>query len=481
VQIHRPTFCRQGIASEQDIHRIILGCICLGVVSFSLTAVLLLFYPYAANYGETPLLNQALHINAGHNIYKSSLQIPPYSITNYTPLYPLLIGVVHRLSHLPLFVTGRSLSILASITSSLMIGFITCRWYHSATAGYLAVALFLGHPYVGLWSGLVRVDTTALAFSLTGLWIVSTRWRSPSWLALATICLLAAVFTRQTYLLAAPFASTVWLYHNDRRRGIAFAAIFVLLGLAVYLVLNFVTQGGFYQNIVIANVNRFDLERTWNMSLLFFLTAPVLPILTIIGIRKTVERPIEPFFTWGLLPYAGGALLTALTVGKIGSDINYFLELIAGSVIWAAGLFSQKPGRTTVVLLVFHSIWTMAFSGVVFHAPLVKMWKSKPEIDALARQVQQAARAGPVLADDRLDLVVLANQDIVYQPFEYTQLYEAGKWDPTVFIDEISNRIFPMILINPAYYLERWPPPVYEAIQSHYTCQQHSGLLVCLP
>ena len=54
-------------------------------------------------------------------------------------------------------------------------------------------------------------------------------------------------------------------------------------------------------------------------------------------------------------------------------------------------------------------------------------------MDALARQVQAAVIKGPVLADDRLDLVVLAGQAIYYQPFEYTQMYTAGIWDITSF------------------------------------------------
>ena len=462
-------------------HLIIMGSIFLCGVSFVLTTTLLLFYPYSVNYGEAPLVDQALNLTTGENIYKQDLQIPPYIIANYTPIYPLLIGEIHRLTSLPLFQSGRAVSILAAITSSLLLGSIAAKLFNSSGAGFIAAALFLGHPYVALWSGLVRVDSMALTFSLAGLWITCFRWRSSSWLVIALLCLLASVFTRQTFLLAAPLACSVWIIHHDWKRGITFLAIFTLLGLTIFLILNTITHGGFYQNIVIANINRYSPERILSMATLLIISGPVLLFMASISIRKAATRPIDPALFWALFPYTAGALLTALTVGKVGSDINYFLELIGASAIWAAGMWAIKPGRLAAYLLILHTVWTVVFSGLLFQAPLVKLWNNIPRMDALARQVQAAVIKGPVLADDRLDLVVLAGQAIYYQPFEYTQMYTAGIWDITSFKEEITNQKFPLILIHPAYRQGRWPAPIYEAIQQNYTCVLQTGMLVCQP
>jgi hypothetical protein len=458
-----------------------MGSILLCILSFVLTTILLLFYPYGVNYGEAPLLDQALHLTTGENIYKPDLQTPPYIIANYTPIYPLLIGEIHRLTSLPLFQSGRAVSIFAAITSSFLLGSIAGKLFNSSMAGFIAAGLFLGHPYVALWSGLVRVDSLALAFSLAGLLITCFRWRSSSWLVLALICLLASVFTRQTYLLAAPLACAVWLLRRDWKRGVTFLAIFALLGFAIFLILNAITHGGFYQNIVIANINRYSLERILSMGTLLIITGPVLLLMASIAIRKAATRPIDPVLFWALLPYTVGALLTALTVGKVGSDINYFLELIGASAIWAAGMWAAKPGRLAACLLILHTVWIVVFSGLLFQAPLVKLWNNIPKTDALARQVQAAVIKGPVLADDRLDLVVLAGQAIYYQPFEYTQMYTAGIWDITAFKEEITSQKFPLILIHPAYRQDRWPAPVYDAIQQNYNCALQTGMLVCQP
>jgi hypothetical protein len=453
----------------------------LCVLSFTLTTLLLLLYPYGANYGEAPLLDQARHLSTGKNIYKPSLQSPPYVIANYPPFYPFFIGRTHRLLHLPLFFTGRMVSILSAITSSVLLGLFARKLFNSTIAGFLAAGLFLGHPYVGLWSGLVRVDSLALALSLAGLRIAYSRWRSNSWLALALICLLASIYTRQTFLLAAPLACVVWLFHNEWKRGLTFAAVLTLLGLSTFLILNTVTHGGFYRHIVISNVNKFSFERIMSMGTLFIIIDPVLLILAVIAMRRVTKPQVDPFMTWGLLPYTIGTLVITLTVGKIGSDINYFLELIGASAIWAGGIWLKKPGRMVSLCILIHTAWVVAFSAILFQVPLVKAWRNIHQVDTLAQQVQAEVNKGPVLADDRLDLVVLASQDIYYQPFEYTQLYDAGEWDITAFTGEITSHKFPLILIGSAYHQERWPLPIYNAILNYYTCKEQPGLLVCQP
>jgi hypothetical protein len=472
---------KHPIKQDGSLHGLIFGCMFLCILSFALTATLLLLYPYGVNYGEAPLISQAQQLISHYNIYKPSLQTPPYVIANYTPIYPLLVGMIHFITHLPLFQSGRALSIFAGLASSVLIGSMTHRLLKSTTAGYISAALFLGHPFVGLWSGLARVDMLALAFSLAGLWIICIHGRSTPWNAAAIVCLLASVYTRQTYLLAAPIASAVWLIHNDRKRGAAFMAMFILIGLAIFLGMNTITHGGFYTHIVTANVNYYSIQRIASMGVLFIFSALILMILSASAIRNSTRTAPDSFVVWGLLPYTVGALLTAITVGKIGSDINYFLELIGVLAIWTAFAWSLKPSKLTTLVLVAHCIWVLGFSLILFQLPIFKAWHRLPEVDSLALKVKAAARLGPVLADDRLDLVVLTGLDIYYQPFEYTQLYNAGIWDIQPFEKAIASHQFPLILIHSSHWQERWPDPIYEAIQRNYSCNQQTETMVCQP
>jgi hypothetical protein len=348
-------------------------------------------------------------------------------------------------------------------------------------AGFLAMGFFLGHPFVGVWSGLVRVDSLALTFSLAALWIVYFYWRSSAWLTLALTCLLLSIYTRQTYLLSAPLACGIWLIHKDRKRGFIFMAILAGFGLLIYLILNTITQGGFFIHIVTANVNHYSFTRTINMGTLLIIAAPVLIVMAIIAVHKASAFSPDPFLTWGLLPYTGGAVLTAVTVGKVGSDINYFLELIAALAIWATSLWTLKPGKLIPTLIISNVIWVVTLNGLLFQSPLVKLWNNIPEVNTQAQEVQAASRNGPVLADDRLDLVLLAGQGIYFQPFEYTQLYNAGIWNASAFENEIASHKFPLILIHLVYQQERWPGRIYDIIQRNYTCTLQTGMLVCQP
>jgi hypothetical protein len=259
-------------------------------------------------------------------------------------------------------------------------------------------------------------------------------------------------------------------------------ASFAFLGLGIFIGLNTATQGGFYNHIVTANVNQYSLGRLASMGALYLLTAPILAIFLFLSIRNIRGNETDPFLTWGLLPFTIGALITAFTVGKIGSDINYFLELISVSAIWAAGVWQKKPASRVVPIQLFiHTIWIVAFSMILFQIPLFRIWNRLPEVDTLAQQVKTAASQGPVLSDDHLDLVVLAGQEIYYQPFEFTQLYNGGIWDIRPFINEIVDHHFPLILIHTSHQEERWPSILFDAIQQNYICTTQTGYLVCRP
>jgi hypothetical protein len=112
--------------------------------------------------------------------------------------------------------------------------------------------------------------------------------------------------------------------------------------LALFLILNGVTRGGFYFNIVTANVNEFGLERLeWNLRQL----RDALPYLLLIGGAALVIAPAARTRLWPLLvTYLIGAPLSALTIGKIGSSVNYSLELSAGLSL-AAGVSADPASQ----------------------------------------------------------------------------------------------------------------------------------------
>jgi len=206
-------------------------------------------------------------------------------------------------------------------------------------------------------------------------------------------------------------------------------------------------------------------------------------------VSHTAGSPSAGFVVYGLGGYSFGAVITALTVGKVGSDINYFLELMAICSIWSAiginHFINQKIAiqRIFFAFLSLQLIWASIAGVVLSHSVIGPRWDDLPLYNAMYTQVKNATQKGIVLSDDYLDMVVLSGQSVYYQPFEYGQLYQAGLWDPKRFVSDINQHLFPLILIG-GETIDKpccWPPPIGNAIQQNYTFARNKfGLVLTL-
>jgi hypothetical protein len=77
-----------------------------------------------------------------------------------------------------------------------------------------------------------------------------------------------------------------------------------------------------------------------------------------------------------------------------------------------------------------------------------------------------------VLADEFMRILTLNNQPLYIQPFEVTQLANAGMWDQRDLLTSIRSQEFPIILIHHfmgyPVYTERWTPEMLAAIMEEY-------------
>jgi len=49
-----------------------------------------LVFPFPLDYGEGPILDQTLRLAHFENIYRNSFASPPYTVSNYPPLFQLI-------------------------------------------------------------------------------------------------------------------------------------------------------------------------------------------------------------------------------------------------------------------------------------------------------------------------------------------------------------------------------------------------------
>jgi len=449
-----------------------------GAGVFAADGARVIAFPYPMDYGEGPLLAQTRALGHRENIYRADLTSPPYTISNYPPLYPLVLSPVARLVG-PAFWYGRLLSWLSIAAAATLIALIV----HALTGDRLAAVIggltLLAFPPASYWAGLYRVDAFALALSLSGLYLCvrrpDARWTVP----LAALLLTAAIFTRQSYGLAAPLAAAAWLLAGGRgRRALALLALVAALGGALFGGLEWLTRGGFSFNIVTANLNAYQagsLERyladVWAL----------MPIaLTAAGLFLLVAGALR-VPSWRLVgPYLIGAALSGLTIGKVGSNVNYLLELGAAVALALGALLAwlgpRRAVTTAVSLLLALDVALMVLASpyrAVTHARLGQL------ADARRLEGLVGEAGGIVLADEDMGLLARAGLPIFFQPFEMTQLARAGRWDQRPLLGDIERQAFAAILIyaipEVPLHRDRWTDEMLQAIERRYVVSERVG------
>jgi hypothetical protein len=434
-------------------------------------------FAYPLDYGEGPLLDQTLRLASGENIYRSDLSVPPYTISNYPPLFPL-IQAPFALIFGPAFWYGRLISFLGALLTAVFIALALYTLTRDRAAAAAGGLIFLAVPYVQYWTLLNRIDSLALVLSWAALFVI-IRWPERRWgIPLGAALLVASIYTRQSYALAAPFAAFVWLFFAVHwRKAVQLALITGAAGLGLFLLLTLLTRGGFYLNIVTANVNPFFWDTVWNYLREFYQNSYLLVFL--IGFFILFGRFVWRSRAWTIaLPYLFAATISAATIGKDGSNVNYLLEFSA-ALGFCAGAILAWVGRNT---------WVRTAAAVVLavQVGMLAGWTQENFTNRIMDRVQREAEVaqmaqivreteGIVLADEFMGLVPLAGKRLYYQPFEFKMLAEGGVWDQQPFLNEIEQHKFELLLIyNPGWpsFNARWTPLMQNSILRSYSRQE---------
>jgi hypothetical protein len=432
-----------------------------------------LAFPYPLNYGEGPLLDQSVRLAAFENIYRIDLGTPPYVVANYPPLF-MLAQVPFVWLFGPALWYGRLISLLGVAAVALFVGLTLHALTRDRIAALAGAMIFPAIPYVVRWSSLSRVDSLGLALSWAGLFVVA-RWPQKRWsVFVSALLLVAAVYTRQTYIVAAPLAAFVWLVaQGQRHRALQTAAIAGGACLLLYAVLNISTGEGFFLNTVTANLNDFRWERVSLNALGALLACPMLLLGSLAFLLLTSRKGNRAW--WLVAPYLIASVPTAVLVGKVGSDVNYLLELSAALSL-ATGAFiawqRRRPRlRIALIALLAVQMLALAQSSRVASGLQNYVIDQRTEVARLSMMVAEAD--GPALTDDYMGLLPERGKRIYFQPFEMTQLARDGDWDQRPFVEDIAKEKFPLIMIwSPPFAREirqdRWTPRMLEEIRNHY-------------
>ena len=429
-------------------------------------------FPYPVDYGEGQLLYQVMRLSRLEGIYPHLSAQLPHTIANYPPVYPLLQVPLAWLFG-PALWYGRALSFLGALATAALIARVLLVTTGDRFASLVAGATFLSLPYVVAWAALVRVDCVALALSWSGLALITPlAARRPSRIVAAGLFVLAG-FTRQSYFLAAPLAALVWLV-GQRRRAEAVELLLWVAGLGglVLLALMGATGGAFWTHVIVANtanVNVFGWPRVADYAQDLAVRAPYL-LLSAVSFLALAPR-VPNATPWLVGPYLLGAVGSAILVGKVGSNLNYLLELAAALGLAAGAVLAaarNHPARRSALALALAIQVASVYSWSDVQAAKLDMKTTRGTvvIDRLRREVAESQ--GLVLADEYMALLTLEGRPVVYQPYEMKQLAQAGLWDERPFVEDLERRRFALILCDTRYVSARWTPAQRAAMDAHY-------------
>jgi hypothetical protein len=456
---------------------------------FCLAAVRALGLAWPVTHPEGATVAAVLRVRDGQPLYQDFRQ-PPYLVTPYPPLQPMVVGLTARLlglSTLETAAVGRGLTLVASLMAVLLIWAIARAHGAGGLAALAGASLLLPLSFLDEWGYAVRPDLPALALSLAALLLLARQPDRP-WLA-ATVAV-AAFFTKQTAI-AVPVAATLWLALDGRwRAAFAFVATWLTLAVAGIALLEATTGAHYLLNTALAHFytpkNGLDLAGRDMLPLFVEGWLPVALAILALAVLVVRRRPSLPAL------YIVVATVAALvTLRTVGSDVNYLIEPAAAAGILAGlaigGLsprevseatslrlpLSQMPGSgglrsaTAIALVIATALWGYERWGY---------WHVDGGLQPAGRlPIQEIAAADSVLSEEPLAVLLAGRPLFVSDTFHIAMLISTGFFDPLDLERRIKRSEFDLIVTRadvsaPRYWKRQLilPEPVRLAIKDVY-------------
>lgn len=500
-------------------------------------------FPFDYDQGEGFELYDAVRLARGEGIYLDNAQFPFYS-SNYPPVYRLLLVPLVALFGPHLWV-GRALAFASSLVIGALI-FLAARrlWQpdeaQAASSRFgllrfliplLAGLAFFAANYVYQIGPLARAHLPMVMFACAGIFCLDlaldARHGAPNAAraALGVGLLLVAGFTKLQAVDALTAGFAYLLFRHPRWFAVALATSALVTG-ALVLTLNTTTNGQFWLNVVLANVNEYDITVTWQtygqwlrLQGVLIACSALYVIWDLIAAARA--RSLQPITIWSLYFLTGSAM--GMLTGKWGAGPAYLVAAIAASCVCTAGLIARiafcasralRQASQGVHGATGDALGSRAYVPALaaFLAALVFFWQATlnvhlptrgrvfgtiaqligvsdspssyppyPYYDSagftqLGHLLDPADAAngwamvemirdveGPVWSEEAM-LTLLAGKDVVTNPTQLLNLSKSGMLDTSRMIAMIEQRAFGAVIFRALFY----PDDVKEAIFRNY-------------
>ena len=460
-------------------------------------------YPFELDYGEGIVWQQGALI-PGPRMYSPSQDLP-FIVFHYPPLFYLLSRVA-LLVQPDFLAAGRTVSGLSAllIAPSVMgLVLLAAQRPGQRLRGFeIAVALAAGLLVVSVhavrtWGLVARVDMAGIALCMAGLCVGA--WANGRFLGttLALLLCVAALFAKQTLLPAGVAVFLIALLRNPRG-ALGAAVVAGAAGLGAVAVMQSLTGGGFLQNIIGYNINRYSIRHAFWV---FWPERSSIPLMALMAVafvviaRGVLPGGIAPLGLWRTrrsLPRAGRAtasrflillhvLLAGLmlfTVFKSGGGFNYLLEfLCAGCVL--VGVLLIDLTRSAV----WGGRWFHVVAIVLTLSVAVRPVRQMPDVVSMAeleRQtalVRRVAAAEKPVASENMTLLMRAGKPVIFEPSIVSELAAVGRWDEKPLVNMIRRGDFAFMITtdNSVGGTPRRTPAVDAAMREAYPRVEQVG------
>ncbi len=292
---------------------------------------------------EGPVLGFLYNLHTGRIYQMDALHAAPYSVLTHPPLSYMLDYAVNSI--FPDVRSLRVVNIVLTMGCAALVGKLTSlETGNRVMAPLFGACIFLGSIPIFFWSQVARCpDSLSCLFSLGVLTALTKMRKSIHREVVVGIFLALAVLSKQTALVVLTptlIAQSVY-FERNWRSGLGRFLVAAAIVVPVFVLLQWTSHGGFYENVVGGNLVRMSFA--WWLSIMlrmrgFWLFC--LGVLLLGGIRKSVVS------TWFLSSLAFGLFAAA----KRGSDTMYFFDTSAALAILAATLVASRPELTRVVV-----------------------------------------------------------------------------------------------------------------------------------
>jgi len=397
-------------------------------------------YPGEQNYVEGMRLVEMVHLREGVSIYA-----PPsperFDASIYGPLYYLL-GARLIDPAAPAYFPLRVLSLIATlgcaVGGSLLAYWLTGKW----VAALLSPLIFLSYSMVTMHGLSFRCDMVALCLFFWG-FLVAFRCRNSPRILLAVPLMLAGFFYKQQFV-AGPVAVFLFLILERRyRRAAAFAGLMGggLIGLLALF--QFVVFRGqdFFLHAFRLNLLAFSLAQFQAGVLAFGLVFLVPFLVALEGLRVRGERLI-------LLYLSAAGVLALAALGKVGSDTNYYLEIICLLSALFATTFADRVGKSlaTVELLVLLIFALLVGQLLTLPNPSPSDFEKDRAIQNYLRQNFPPQTAA--LSYYAGDLIRAGLGSPVSDIYHYSKLIRKGTLSDRDLVAALENRKFKLVVLT---------------------------------